>query len=154
MNCRCSINLHGNFCGLQVIDVSLMLMSAQMDFASMEDHVSMELVLLIHVCKWFLLLVFPFLHVYITSQRFFHHDYAYSCTPGWEGENCEVNINECLSSPCKNNGTCTDGDNSYTCICTDRWAGQDCATDIDECLSNPCLRRGICMNRNDSAGYV
>ena len=36
---------------------------------------------------------------------------------GWEGVNCEGNIDECESSPCRNGGACTDGVNGYTCDC-------------------------------------
>lgn len=34
------------------------------------------------------------------------------------GMNCEKNIDECISNPCLNQGTCIDGVNGYTCQCT------------------------------------
>ena len=37
-------------------------------------------------------------------------------------------INECASSPCKNDGTCIDGLNTFTCICTEGYSGDDCDT--------------------------
>ena len=37
-----------------------------------------------------------------------------------------TDINECLSSPCVNDATCTDNINSYTCICADGYTGTYC----------------------------
>ncbi|MCK9523435.1 MAG: hypothetical protein M0R76_10415, partial [Proteobacteria bacterium] len=34
---------------------------------------------------------------------------------GFEGETCEIEINECEPNPCQNGGTCTDGINEFTC---------------------------------------
>jgi hypothetical protein len=36
---------------------------------------------------------------------------------GFSGSRCEVNINDCLSSPCLNNGTCLDQVDGYLCDC-------------------------------------
>jgi len=33
--------------------------------------------------------------------------------PGWEGEFCQWETDECSSNPCKNNGTCVDLLNTY-----------------------------------------
>lgn len=33
------------------------------------------------------------------------------------GQHCDVNINECISQPCQNDGTCIDEINGYTCQC-------------------------------------
>ena len=32
--------------------------------------------------------------------------YVCECTPGWTDPQCGTNIDDCLSSPCQNNGTC------------------------------------------------
>ena len=35
-------------------------------------------------------------------------------------------IDECSSSPCKNNGTCRDHVNTYSCLCMAGFSGRDC----------------------------
>jgi len=37
-------------------------------------------------------------------------------------------IDECLSAPCENNGTCYDLVNSYFCLCVPGYTGPECAT--------------------------
>ena len=36
-------------------------------------------------------------------------------------------VDECMVSPCKNGGTCTDLVNSFTCKCEDGYSGHDCS---------------------------
>lgn len=66
------------------------------------------------------------------------------CLPGWEGDHCTENIDECASDPCHNDGLCSDGINSFRCQCKDGYTDTLCQTDIDECLSNPCLNGATC----------
>ncbi|XP_037612385.1 cubilin [Sebastes umbrosus] len=66
--------------------------------------------------------------------------YICNCNSGWQGANCDQNINECLSSPCQNGGTCTDGINGFTCTCTVEWTGPLCQSPQQVCggdLSGP-----------------
>ena len=39
------------------------------------------------------------------------------CPRGITGERCEININECESSPCENEGTCLDDIGEFRCVC-------------------------------------
>lgn len=39
------------------------------------------------------------------------------CAPGYNGPRCEQNINECISNPCQNEGTCLDDVATWRCIC-------------------------------------
>ena len=39
-----------------------------------------------------------------------------SCAPGFEGLNCEINIDDCVSQPCLN-GVCVDATNDFECLC-------------------------------------
>ena len=43
-------------------------------------------------------------------------------------------IDDCYPSPCKNNGTCIDGVNNYTCSCVPGFEGKNCT--ISKLLNN------------------
>jgi hypothetical protein len=66
------------------------------------------------------------------------------CRPGWTGEFCETSADVCLSSPCRNGGTCADGVGSFVCVCAPGFTGSLCETDTDECASSPCRNGGTC----------
>ncbi|XP_035667495.1 neurogenic locus notch homolog protein 1-like isoform X2 [Branchiostoma floridae] len=42
-------------------------------------------------------------------------------------------VNECLSSPCRNGGTCLNGRGEYACLCAPGWKGTNC----EEVLTSP-----------------
>lgn len=69
--------------------------------------------------------------------------------PGYTGQHCETDINECFSAPC-HYGTCKDGLASFTCYCRPGYMGRLCETNINECLSQPCRNGGICQDRENS----
>uniref|UniRef100_A0A8C8RK11 Slit guidance ligand 3 n=1 Tax=Pelusios castaneus TaxID=367368 RepID=A0A8C8RK11_9SAUR len=53
--------------------------------------------------------------------------------------------NPCLSSPCKNNGTCNnDPVEFYRCTCPFGFKGRDCNMPINACIQNPCQNGGTC----------
>lgn len=54
-------------------------------------------------------------------------------------------VDECLSFPCLNGGTCLDGKNFYTCVCQMQYTGTQCETH-NECFSNPCRNGGTCID--------
>lgn len=39
------------------------------------------------------------------------------CFPGFYGDFCDMEVNECGSSPCQNGATCLDQENKFTCEC-------------------------------------
>lgn len=69
-----------------------------------------------------------------------------TCDTGWAGASCETDVNECVSSPCLNGGSCVDEVDGYGCTCLSGCTGIHCETDIDECLSSPCLHGGSCVD--------
>lgn len=92
-----------------------------------------------------------------------------NCNNGYTGKNCEIDIDECESSPCQNNGVCLQRSNislysspnrnslpsifsgefsyenasGYECICIPGIVGVNCETNINECESSPC-HHGTC----------
>ncbi|KAH9641998.1 hypothetical protein HF086_010510 [Spodoptera exigua] len=75
--------------------------------------------------------------------------YACACPPGYAGDFCQLDVDECAAHQCQNGAVCKDGVASYTCICPDGFEGDFCERDIDECASSPCLHGGTCK---DAAG--
>uniref|UniRef100_A0A7N6A728 Delta-like protein n=1 Tax=Anabas testudineus TaxID=64144 RepID=A0A7N6A728_ANATE len=55
--------------------------------------------------------------------------------------NC-FNINDCITNPCGNGGTCIDGVNSFQCFCPGGWEGLLC----DHSEHNPCKNGGRCVD--------
>ena len=80
--------------------------------------------------------------------------YSCVCLPGWEGGECQADVNECLSAPCQNGASCADsvstrqnpnitiGKGAYVCTCKIvsslfwKWGGHDCERD-EEILPEP-----------------
>ncbi|XP_052797145.1 collagen alpha-5(VI) chain-like isoform X1 [Mya arenaria] len=58
---------------------------------------------------------------------------GYYCrfSAGWTGTYCdEIDINECASDPCENDGTCLDRLNYFECVCPIGYYGRYCETAI------------------------
>lgn len=68
------------------------------------------------------------------------------CDPGFSGQYCHINVNDCESSPCMNGGTCVDLENSFQCVCDPGWEGPYCNTDVDECAERPCRNNASCRD--------
>ncbi|RXN10513.1 eyes shut-like protein [Labeo rohita] len=69
------------------------------------------------------------------------------CKPGFSGQHCEEDINECASNPCQNRGVCQDLVNGFQCNCVPGYFGTLCNLDINECEASPCLHDSVCINK-------
>uniref|UniRef100_A0A3B4A1K6 EGF-like domain-containing protein n=1 Tax=Periophthalmus magnuspinnatus TaxID=409849 RepID=A0A3B4A1K6_9GOBI len=79
------------------------------------------------------------------DQDHFPLGFRCRCRRGFDGPRCEINVNECSSSPCLH-GFCYDGKKLPICACTcgPGWTGVDCA-----CASGPCQNGGSCVDLID-----
>lgn len=55
------------------------------------------------------------------------------------GQTCEVDIKECVKSPCLNGATCQNTLGSYRCTCKPGFTGRNCETNIDDCKPSKAL---------------
>jgi hypothetical protein len=59
-----------------------------------------------------------------------------------------IDFDDCSTAEC-NNGTCVNGQNSFSCACDAGYSGKSCETNIDDCVGVTCLNGAICQ---DSVG--
>ena len=79
---------------------------------------------------------------------------------------CTINhkdVNECLSSPCQNGGTCLESSGGYSvplhafhCVSAAGYGGTRGELDVDECASNPCQANpgAKCLDSRTHPGRV
>ena len=83
---------------------------------------------------------------------------SYTCNcgdSGFEGENCDININDCLNHDCLNDGKCIDGIKSFTCDYTGLdYIGDKCEIEAGPCVSNPCQNGATCNNNISDNTYT
>ncbi|MGH0171406.1 UNVERIFIED_CONTAM: hypothetical protein FKN15_061281 [Acipenser sinensis] len=73
-------------------------------------------------------------------------NFTCACEKGFTGIYCHENVNDCITNPCKNGGTCIDGINSFQCFCHDGWEGNLCEINVDDCRHNLCKNGGKCVD--------
>ena len=86
--------------------------------------------------------------VTISTVIFFSHS-------GYSGPQCLSDIDECLSSPCQNSGSCLQPEaDSYVCDCVLGYTGTHCEIDINECDADPCPDYQECTQYVNSYRFV
>ncbi|XP_035982290.1 protein eyes shut homolog isoform X2 [Fundulus heteroclitus] len=91
-----------------------------------------------------------------TSQPWSPPEYICKCPPAFTGPMCETEINECDSSPCRHNGTCTDLLGDYKCQCPTGFQGKNCEIDIDACSlpDTACQSTTQCLDLHQGLEYT
>ncbi|XP_075038685.1 protein crumbs homolog 1 isoform X2 [Mixophyes fleayi] len=57
-----------------------------------------------------------------------------SCQPGFVGNRCEIDVDECESNPCLNGGLCQNLPNRFHCFCDLNYAGEFCEIDLSDLI--------------------
>lgn len=73
------------------------------------------------------------------------------CAPGWTGDLCQDNIDECGQQPCVY-GTCRDLPGDYECLCAPGYSGRNCQVEVDGCQDHRCENGASCVDAVD--GYT
>ena len=66
------------------------------------------------------------------------------CAPGFIGDSCNINRDDCEGVVCFNQGVCNDLVDGYECNCTSGFTGDDCSVNIDDCVDQNCSSNGVC----------
>lgn len=73
--------------------------------------------------------------------------YTCECFDGYQGDLCEINIDDCFLESCNGNGECIDGVNAFTCECFHGYAGDNCQERV--CTKDYCQNGGTCVKLED-----
>ncbi|EGD75586.1 NOTCH2 protein [Salpingoeca rosetta] len=69
------------------------------------------------------------------------------CQPGFAGDRCDININECANVTCFNGGTCADRINDFDCACINGFQGKLCEiSPLCDQGETWCFRSNACVH--------
>ena len=77
-------------------------------------------------------------------------NYTCRCAEGWQGANCETDVDECHTDGGCVHGQCSNSPGSFSCDCTHDdiaigFYGDRCQYNIDECVDHSCVH-GKCVD--------
>uniref|UniRef100_A0A3B4H5K7 Protocadherin Fat 3-like n=1 Tax=Pundamilia nyererei TaxID=303518 RepID=A0A3B4H5K7_9CICH len=82
-----------------------------------------------------------------------------TCSVGFTGGRCEIELTSCMPNPCQNGGDCKPVGSAFLCGCPTGLGGLICDDDVNECDQEACGNGGECVNTfgsfycNCSEGY-
>ncbi|KAK5858538.1 hypothetical protein PBY51_002671 [Eleginops maclovinus] len=82
-----------------------------------------------------------------------------TCSGGFAGVRCEIELTSCMPNPCQNGGDCKPVGSAFLCGCPAGLGGIICDQDVDECEQDGCGNGADCVNTfgsfycNCSEGY-
>ncbi|CAI5643507.1 unnamed protein product [Oreochromis niloticus] len=82
-----------------------------------------------------------------------------TCSVGFTGGRCEIELTSCMPNPCQNGGDCKPVGSAFLCGCPTGLGGLTCDGDVNECDQEACGNGGECVNTfgsfycNCSEGY-
>uniref|UniRef100_A0A3Q3LMC7 Protocadherin Fat 3-like n=1 Tax=Mastacembelus armatus TaxID=205130 RepID=A0A3Q3LMC7_9TELE len=85
--------------------------------------------------------------------------FSCSCSAGFTGGRCEIELTSCMPNPCQNSGDCRAVGSTFLCGCPPGLGGLICDEDVNECQQDECRNGGECVNTfgsfycNCSEGY-
>ncbi|XP_062576129.1 cadherin EGF LAG seven-pass G-type receptor 2-like isoform X1 [Saccostrea cucullata] len=106
----------------------------------------------------------PFIHSDMMLFRPIHpvNSFRCECPSGYAmttGDYCNMEIDACYSSPCKNGGQCKRKEGGYTCLCAPDFTGETCEInlrkqfDILTCPQNVCQSPSQCEANQNQGGF-
>ncbi|EEC04631.1 neurogenic locus notch, putative [Ixodes scapularis] len=72
------------------------------------------------------------------------------CLPGYGGDLCEFEYDECDSGPCSHGAQCEDLVAGFRCHCGPGYAGRACEIKVDLCRPDPCPPPAQCVDRGNN----
>lgn len=82
------------------------------------------------------------------------HDFTCDCLAGFEGNHCEINIDDCVGVKCPYGQVCYDLVNDYECRCPLGYKGENCTIDSDPCARRPCMHGSTCQIAHNENGFI
>ncbi|VDN51708.1 unnamed protein product [Dracunculus medinensis] len=80
---------------------------------------------------------------FVGSRCQVKNSFLCECTDGYYGELCDLKVDYCLNSVCKNGGRCISLNDGFNCSCPEGYSGKFCDEATDACKKSPCAH-GVC----------